>query len=48
MRDGMFAHFDADITAAHFVRDGGSGAGAEERIEDEVSGIGGNLKHSLD
>jgi hypothetical protein len=38
----LLAHLDADPSAAHLVRHGGSGAGAEEGVEDEVVGVGGN------
>ena len=31
-RHRMIAHFDADVTSSHFMRDGGSGAGTEEAI----------------
>ncbi len=40
---GVFAHFDADPAAAHFVGHGSGGAGAEEAVEDEVVGVGGDL-----
>jgi hypothetical protein len=47
VRGGVFAHLDADPAPAHLVRDSGRGAGAEEAVEDEVVGVGGELKHSL-
>ena len=37
MRHGMVAHFNADIAAAHFVRDGGGCGGAEKTVENEVT-----------
>ena len=45
MGDGVIAHFNADIAAAHLVRDGGGGAGAEEGVEDEVAGVGGDVNY---
>jgi hypothetical protein len=42
MRDRVLAHLDADPLAAHLVRDGGGGAAAEEAVEDEVGGVGGD------
>jgi hypothetical protein len=43
----VFAHFDTDPTAAHFVGHGSGGAGAEEAVEDEVAGVGGEANYSL-
>ena len=43
MADGVFAHFNADVAAAHLVCYGSGGAGAEEGVEDEVAGVGGKL-----
>ena len=43
---GVLTHFDADPTALHFVGDGSGGAGAQEGVEDEVAGVGGNMKYS--
>ena len=48
MGDGVFAHFNADVAAAHLVRDGCGGAGAEEGVEDEVAGVGGDVENALD
>ena len=48
MRDGVLAHFNADVAAAHLVRYGGGGAGAEEGVEDEVAGVGEKLEDALD
>ena len=48
MGDGVIAHFNADVAAAHFVRYGGGGAGAEEGVEDEVAGVGGDVEDALD
>ena len=46
--NGVVAHFNADVAAAHLVRDGGGGAGAEEGVEDEVAGVGGDVEDALD
>ena len=48
MANGMLAHFNADVAAAHLVRYGGGGAGAEERVEDEIAGVGGDVEDALD
>jgi hypothetical protein len=48
VRGGVFAHFDADPAAAHLVRHGGRGAGAEEAVEDEVVGVGGDVQDALE
>jgi len=45
MGGGMLAHLDADIAPAHLVGHGGGGAGAEEGIEHEVAGVGGDLQY---
>ena len=45
---GMLAHFDADPPASHLVRDGSRGARAEEAVEDEVAGVGGDVENALD
>ena len=47
MGDGVIAHFNADVAAAHLVRDGCGGAGAEEGVEDEVAGVGGDVEDLL-
>ncbi len=47
MADGVRAHFDADVAAAHLVRHRRGGAGAEEGIEDEVAGVGGDMENAL-
>ena len=47
MGDGVLAHFNADVAAAHLVGDGGGGAGAEEGVEDEVSGVGRDVEDAL-
>ena len=47
MGDGVIAHFNADVAAAHLVRYGGGGAGAEEGVEDEVAGVGGDVEDAL-
>jgi hypothetical protein len=43
----LFAHFNADVAAAHFVRDGGCGAGTEEAVKDEVAGVGRKGQYAL-
>ena len=48
MRHGVLTHFNADIAAPHLVRHGRSRAGAEKGVEDEVAGVGGDLKHVFD
>ena len=48
MRHRVFAHLDADVAAAHLVRDRGRGTGAEKGIEDEVAGSGIRFKDILD
>ena len=47
MADGVRAHFDADVAAAHLVCYRRGGAGAEEGIEDEVAGVGGDVEDAL-
>ncbi len=47
MGDGMVAHFDADPASAHLVGDRRRRAGAEERVEHEVAGVGGDLNDSV-
>lgn len=44
----MVPHLDADVTPSHLVGHRGGGAGAEERIEHEVAGIGGDVDDALD
>ena len=39
--------FNADPAPAHLMGDSGCGAGAEERVEDEIAGISGNFKDAL-
>ena len=46
--EGVLAHLDADPAAAHLVSDGGGRAGAEERIEDEVARVGGDMDDALE
>jgi len=43
----MFAEFNHDPAAAHFVGDGAGGAGAGEGVEDEVAGVGGDGEYSM-
>ena len=43
----MFAQFDHDPAAAHFVRDCAGGAGTGEGVEDEVVGVGGNVQNTM-
>ena len=45
VRGSVVAHLDADPAPAHLVRDGGGGAAAEEAVEDEVVGLGGDVEH---
>ena len=47
MRDGVFAHFDADIAAPHLVRDRGGSARAKKGVENKVAGIGGDVKDAV-
>ena len=47
MGGGVFTHLDADPAPAHLVGDGGCGAGAEEAVEDEVTGVGGDIQDAL-
>ena len=44
---GMVAHLNADIPPPHFVGDGGGGAGAEEGVQNQVTGVGGNVDDAL-
>ena len=44
VRDGVVAQLDADPAAAHLVGDSGGGAGAQETVEDEVVGVGCDVK----
>ena len=44
---GMTAHFNADVPAVHLVGNGGGGAGAEEGVENQVAGAGGNVDNAL-
>src|ERR1700693_4875024 len=43
MRNGVVAHFDADIATPHLVCDGGGRAGAKKGVENEVVSVGGDL-----
>ena len=47
VRDGVVAEFNADPATSHFVRDGSGCAGAEEGVEDEIAGVGGDLEDAL-
>jgi hypothetical protein len=47
VRGGVLAHLDADPAAAHLVRHGGRGAGAEEAVEDQVAGGSGGLQNAF-
>ena len=47
MRVAVLAEFDADPAAAHFVSNGCRRAGAEERIKDEIAGVGGYMNNSM-
>ena len=44
---GMTAHFNADVPAAHLVGNGGGRAGAEEGVENQVAGVGGNVNNTF-
>ena len=46
--DGMIAHLDADIAAAHLMRDSGRGTGTQKGIENKVAGISCDLEDTLD
>ena len=48
VRAGVFAHFDADPAPPHLVRHRRRGAGAEEGVEDEVAGVGGDVEDALE
>ena len=48
VRGGVLAHFDADPAAAHLVRHGGRGAGAEEAVENQVAGVGCDMEDALE
>lgn len=48
MGTGMFAHFDADPAPAHLVGNGCRRARPEEGVEDEIAGVGGDVKNALD
>ena len=41
------AHFNPDVPAAHLVGNGGGRAGAEEGVENQVAGIGGNVNNTF-
>ena len=45
--DVLVLLFDADPAAAHFVSNGCRRAGAEERIKDEIAGVGGYMNNSM-
>jgi hypothetical protein len=47
MADGVRAHFDADVAAAHLVGHRRGGAGAEEGVENEVARVGGDVEGAL-
>ena len=48
MRNGVLAHFNADIATPHLVRHCRSSAGPEKGVEDEIAGVGGDVEHVLD
>ncbi len=48
MRAGVVTHLNADPAAAHLVGHGGCGAGAEEGVEDEVAGVGGDVDDAVE
>ena len=45
---GVFAHFDADIAASHFMRDSRHCPRAEETIENQIAGVAGKGEYALD
>ena len=47
MGDGVLAHFDADIAAAHFLSDGSGRARAEERVENQIAGVSCDVNYPL-
>ena len=47
VRGGVLAHLDANPAPAHLVGDGCGGAGAEEAVENEVAGVGGDVEDAL-
>ncbi len=47
MRDRVLAQLDADVAPPHLVRHGRGRAGAEEGVEDQVAGVGGECQESL-
>lgn len=46
--DGMLTHLDADVAAAHLMRDSGRGAGAEKGVENDVTWFSGDLNDSFE
>ena len=44
---GVITHFHTDPAPPHFLGNGSSGAGTEERIKNKVAGIGGNMDDAL-
>jgi hypothetical protein len=44
----VLAHFNTDVATAHLVGNGGGRAGAEEAVEDEVVGVGGDVNDSTE
>lgn len=47
VRNGMFPHFNADVSTSHFVRHGAGGPRTEEGVENEITGIGGYCDNSI-
>lgn len=45
--DGVLPHLDADVPPSHLVRHGACGPGAEERVEDKITKVGGNVDNAL-
>jgi hypothetical protein len=43
----MVPHLDADVAPPHLVRDSGRGPRTEKGVENEVTGVGVELKKSL-
>ena len=44
VRDRVLAQLDADVAPPHLVRHGRGRAGAEEGVEDQVAGVGGDVE----
>ena len=47
VRVGVVTHFYTNPAPSHFLRNSGSGAGAKERVEHKVAGVGGNVDNAF-